>query len=253
MTEIKQHKILLTEDDADALGTTSCTTCRPRLHRCCIRGTGQPVGPDDLSGLFPMDLIMQEVSGEQYVEIPDEVLDVYRLWRPSPLYRAHRLEKAPGRPRGSTTSTACPGRVPQAQHRGATGVLQRQGRDQEAHDRDRRRPASRTALAFACAQFDLECEVWRCAPVRPEALPADDDRRSAARCTPARPTSRRPGARSWQSTPDSTGSLGIAIGEAVEMAAQDRPRTTPSAACSTTCCCTRRSSARRRCCSRQGR
>src|ERR1700752_2027978 len=63
---------------------------QPILHP----GTGQPVGPDDLAPLFPMDLILQEVSTEQYVDIPEEGLDVYRLWRPSPLYRAHRLEKA---------------------------------------------------------------------------------------------------------------------------------------------------------------
>src|SRR3954466_7806788 len=66
----------------------------PVLHP----GTGQPVGPDDLAPLFPMDLVVQEVPGEQYVDIPPEVLDVYRLWRPSPLYRAHRLEKALGTP-----------------------------------------------------------------------------------------------------------------------------------------------------------
>src|SRR5438552_6762196 len=62
----------------------------PVLHP----GTLQPVGPDDLAPLFPMDLIRQEVTADQYVEIPGAVLDVYRLWRPSPLYRAHRLEKA---------------------------------------------------------------------------------------------------------------------------------------------------------------
>src|SRR5680860_598524 len=62
----------------------------PPLHP----GTLQPVGPDDLAPLFPMDLILQEVSQDSYVDIPDEVLDVYRLWRPSPLYRAHRLEEA---------------------------------------------------------------------------------------------------------------------------------------------------------------
>ena len=66
----------------------------PILHP----GTGQPVGPDDLAPLFPMELILQEVSTEQYVDIPEEVLDVYRLWRPSPLFRAHRLEKALGTP-----------------------------------------------------------------------------------------------------------------------------------------------------------
>jgi len=62
----------------------------PPLHP----GTGQPVGPEDLAPLFPMELIRQEVSADSYVDIPDVVRDVYRLWRPTPLYRAHRLEKA---------------------------------------------------------------------------------------------------------------------------------------------------------------
>jgi tryptophan synthase beta chain len=66
----------------------------PVLHP----GTGQPVGPDDLAPLFPMPLIEQEVTSAQYVEIPGDVLDVYRLWRPSPLFRAHRLEAALGTP-----------------------------------------------------------------------------------------------------------------------------------------------------------
>src|SRR5262245_56229906 len=66
----------------------------PVLHP----GTLAPVRPDDLAPLFPMDLILQEVTTDRYVDIPEDVLDVYRLWRPSPLYRAHRLEKALGTP-----------------------------------------------------------------------------------------------------------------------------------------------------------
>src|ERR1700729_1101799 len=62
----------------------------PVLHP----GTGKPVGPDDLAPLFPMTLIGQEVSGERHIEIPKPVRDIYRFWRPTPLYRAHRLEKA---------------------------------------------------------------------------------------------------------------------------------------------------------------
>ena len=65
-------------------------------------GTHQPVGPDDLAPLFPMDLILQEVSGERFVEIPEEIREVYRLWRPSPLYRAHGLEPRAGMAIGST-------------------------------------------------------------------------------------------------------------------------------------------------------
>lgn len=66
----------------------------PPLHP----GTMRPVGPDDLAPLFPAELIAQEVSGDRFVEIPQEVLDVYRLWRPTPLMRARRLEKALGTP-----------------------------------------------------------------------------------------------------------------------------------------------------------
>jgi tryptophan synthase beta chain len=62
----------------------------PVLHP----GTHQPVGPDDLAPLFPMALIMQEVSQDRYIDIPGAVLDVYKMWRPTPLYRARRLEKA---------------------------------------------------------------------------------------------------------------------------------------------------------------
>ena len=61
-------------------------------------GTGQPIGPEDLAPIFPMGLIEQEVSQERWIPIPDEVLDIYRLWRPSPLYRAIRLEEALGTP-----------------------------------------------------------------------------------------------------------------------------------------------------------
>ena len=64
----------------------------PPLHP----GTGQPVGPDDLAPLFPMELILQEVSEEPEIPIPDEVLQIYSLWRPTPLFRAHRLEQAVG-------------------------------------------------------------------------------------------------------------------------------------------------------------
>src|SRR3569623_1286991 len=100
----------------------------PVLHP----GTHQPVGPDDLAPLFPMALILQEVATDRYIDIPDEVLDVYRLWRPSPLYRAHRLEKAldtpakifykyeGGSPAGSHKPSAA---VPQAYENAQAGIM----------------------------------------------------------------------------------------------------------------------------------
>src|SRR5919199_4469921 len=130
----------------------------PPLHP----GTLQPVGPDDLAPLFPMDLIGQEVTTERFVDIPGEVLDVYRLWRPSPLYRAHRLEKALGTPAriyykyegvspaGSHKPNTA---VPQAFYNAKAGVrklVTETGAGQWG-----------SALAFASAQYGLDCEVWQ--------------------------------------------------------------------------------------------
>src|SRR4051794_41001972 len=101
---MRQHKIQLAESEMPTRWYNVLhdlpTPPPPVLHP----GTGQPVGPDDLAPLFPMALIEQEVTNAQYVEIPGEVLDVYRLWRPSPLYRAYRRRRLVPR-RGSTTST----------------------------------------------------------------------------------------------------------------------------------------------------
>ena len=190
----------------------------PPLHP----GTLQPVGPDDLAPLFPMDLIGQEVSAEQYLDIPGAVLDVYKLWRPSPLYRAYRLERAlqtPARiyykyegvsPAGSHKPNTA---VPQAYYNAQAGVRRlttETGAGQWG-----------TALAFACAQFGLDCEVWQVRasydqkPYRRimietfggKVYPSPSDRTEAGRAILAR-------------DPDSTGSLGIAISEAVEVAAK---------------------------------
>ena len=92
----EQPKFLLDESQLPRrwYNITSDMPSRPQpvLHP----GTGEPVGPDDLAPLFPMELIGQEVSEDAEIAIPDEVLDIYALWRPTPLYRAHRLEKAIG-------------------------------------------------------------------------------------------------------------------------------------------------------------
>ena len=146
----------------------------PVLHP----GTLQPVGPDDLAPLFPMELIGQEVTGERYVDIPGAVLDVYRLWRPSPLYRAHRLEKALGYARADLLQVRgrLAGRFAQAQHGGAAGVLQRSGRHPPADDRDRRRPVGHRAGVRLRAVRARVRGVAGAGVLRPEALSADDDR-----------------------------------------------------------------------------
>src|ERR1700754_813220 len=130
----------------------------PPLHP----GTGEPVGPDDLAPLFPMALIMQEVSGDRYIPIPEEVQEVYRLWRPSPLVRAHRLEKALGTP--ARIYYKYEGVSPAGSHKPNTAVPQAFYNAQAGIKRLTTETGAGqwgTALAFACAQYGLACEVWQ--------------------------------------------------------------------------------------------
>ncbi len=147
----------------------------PVLHP----GTLEPVGPDDLAPLFPMELIGQEVTHANGTStFPAAVLDVYRLWRPSPLYRAHRLEKALGTP--ARIYYKYEGVSPAGSHKPNTAVPQAYYNAQAGIRRLTTETGAGqwgTALAFACAQFGLDCEVWQVrASLRPEAVPAHDDR-----------------------------------------------------------------------------
>src|SRR6266699_1700943 len=191
----------------------------PPLHP----GTGQPVGPDDLAPLFPSALIAQEVSPDRFIDIPEPVTDVYRLWRPTPLFRARRLEKeldTPARiyykyeglsPAGSHKPNTA---VPQAYYNAAEGVKKlttETGAGQWG-----------SALAFASALYGIACEVWMVRasydqkPYRRLLMeaygatvhPSPSDLTSAGRAV-------------LEQHPDSTGSLGIAISEAVEVAGGD--------------------------------
>jgi tryptophan synthase beta chain len=130
---------------------------QPPLHPA----TNEPVGPDDLAPLFPMALIAQEVSMEPWIDVPGEVLDILKLWRPTPLVRAERLERALGTPariyfKDESVSPAGSHKpntaVPQAFYNKAEGIPRlstETGAGQWG-----------TALSFACAQFDLECKVY---------------------------------------------------------------------------------------------
>jgi tryptophan synthase beta chain len=188
----------------------------PPLHP----GTKQPAGPDDLSPLFPMALIMQEVSAEPLIEIPEPVRDAYKLWRPTPLYRARRLERAldtPAHiyykyegvsPAGSHKPNTA---VPQAYENAAAGITKlttETGAGQWG-----------SSLAFACQLFGLECEVWMVG----SSYDQKPYRRSMMQTWGA--TVHRSPSDLTQSGRDQsehpTGSLGIAISEAVEVAAQD--------------------------------
>jgi tryptophan synthase beta chain len=190
----------------------------PVLHP----GTHEPVGPDDLAPLFPMELIGQEVSTERYVDIPGAVLDVYRLWRPSPLFRAHRLERALGTP--ARIYYKYEGVSPAGSHKPNTAVPQAYYNKQAGIRRLTTETGAGqwgTALAFACAQYDLDCEIWQ--------VRASYDQKPYRKIMmetfggvvhPSPSTLTAAGRAILDAHPDSTGSLGIAISEAVEVAAQ---------------------------------
>ena len=129
----------------------------PPLHP----GTKQPVGPDDLSPIFPMGLIVQEVSQERWIDIPEEVLDIYSLWRPSPLYRAHRLENALGTP--AKIFYKYEGVSPAGSHKPNSSVPQAWYNAREGVKRLTTETGAGqwgSALAFACQRFGLACTVY---------------------------------------------------------------------------------------------
>ena len=181
-------------------------------------GTGQPIGPDDLAPLFPMALIGQEVSGEREIEIPEPVREAYRLYRPSPLYRAHRLEKALGTPAhiyykyegGSPSGSHKPNTaLAQAFYNKEDGVKRlatETGRRPVGHGPGLRRRVLRPRGQGLHGPGEL----------RPEAVPAQPHGglRGRGRAEPLRDT--KYGRQVLAETPDNPGSLGIAISEAVE-------------------------------------
>ncbi|MBN1614042.1 MAG: TrpB-like pyridoxal phosphate-dependent enzyme [Deltaproteobacteria bacterium] len=190
------------------------TPLKPPLHP----GTGQPVGPDDLSPIFPMNLIEQEVSQERYIDIPDAVLEKYLLWRPTPLYRARNFEKllnAPVQIYFKNEGVSPPGShkpntaVPQAYYNKVFGI---------------KRIATETgagqwgsALSMACKLFGLECRVFM-VRVSYDQKPYRRLMMNTwgAECIPSPSTLTEAGRQILAEHPDSPGSLGIAISEAVE-------------------------------------
>src|SRR5207302_7329581 len=187
----------------------------PPLHP----GTKQPAGPDDLAPLFPMALIGQEVSADPDVELPEQVRDVYRLWRPTPRYRAVRFERELDTP--AHIYYKYEGGSPPGSHKPNTAVAQAY----ENAAAGIRKLTTETgagqwgcALAFACGLFGLECEVWMVGSSYDQ-KPYRRSMMEAWGATVHRSPSDLTEAGRSQSE-HSTGSLGIAISEAVEMAAQ---------------------------------
>lgn len=191
----------------------------PPLHPATLK----PVGPDDLLPIFPMPLIMQEVSQDKWIEIPDDIIDIYRIWRPTPLVRARRLEKAldtPAKIYYKDESVSPPG-----SHKPNTAVAQAyynkiSGTRKLTTETGAGQWGS--ALSFACNFFKMECLVFM-VRVSYDQKPY---RRSmmemwGGKVFPSPSDTTESGRKLLAMDPDSPGSLGMAISEAVEEAVKD--------------------------------
>ena len=185
--------------------------------------TKQPVGPADLTPLFPMELILQEVSTDRNIPIPDPVREIYALYRPSPLVRATRLEQALGT--RSKIFYKYEGGSPSGSHKANTAIAQAYYNKQEGIKKIVTETGAGqwgTALSFACAQFGLECEVFMVKgsydqkPYRRSIMQTFG---ATVHASPSNLT--QAGIDVLKEEPNSLGSLGIAISEAVEIAVQD--------------------------------
>ena len=191
----------------------------PPLHP----GTGQPIGPADLAPLFPMALIAQEVTAEREVEIPEPVREIYKLWRPAPLYRARRLERALDTP--ARIFFKYEGVSPAGSHKPNTAVPQAfYNREAGIRKLSTETGAGQwgSSLAFAGALFGLEVKVYMVRvsyqqkPYRRALMET-----YGATCIPSPSNETDSGRAILAQNPDSPGSLGIAISEAVEVAAKN--------------------------------
>lgn len=189
----------------------------PPLHP----GTKEPIGPDALAPLFPMELIKQEVTADKWVDIPDEVRHIYSMWRPTPLYRAYGLEKALDTP--AKIYYKYEGVSPSGSHKPNTAVPQAYYNKQEGIKRITTETGAGqwgSALAFACNHFDIECEVYMVKlsyhhkPYRKIMMNT-----WGAKVFPSPSDATEAGRKILAADPETTGSLGIAISEAIERAA----------------------------------
>ncbi len=223
MTDDKTRKFVLPENEIPKayynVAADLPSPPPPVLHP----GTGQPIGPDDLAPLFPMALIMQEVSTEREIEIPEPVRDMYRLFRPSPLFRARGLEKALDTP--ARIYYKYEGVSPAGSHKPNTAIAQAFYNKEEGINRLATETGAGqwgSALAMACAFFDMVCEVFMVRvsydqkPYRRALIEAYG---ASVIASPSQKTNA--GRAILAEHPDSPGSLGIAISEAVEVAATD--------------------------------
>src|SRR3984885_1467176 len=209
--DIPTHWVNLMADIADPAPPPP-----PPLHP----GTKEPAGPDDLSPIFPMGLILQEVSAEPVIEIPEPVREAYKLWRPTPLFRAHRLERELDTP--AHIYYKYEGGSPPGSHKPNTAVAQVYENAQAGIKKLTTETGAGqwgSALAFACGLFGLECEVWMVGSSYDQKPYRRSMMETWGATVPRSPSEVTEAGRSQRKHP--TGSLGIAISEAVEVAAQN--------------------------------
>lgn len=219
--DIMKTKILLEEEEMPRRWYNVMADLPSPLDPPLHPQTGKPVVPDDLAPIFPMELIRQEMSPERFIDIPEDVRDILRLWRPSPLYRANRLEKFLKTP--ARIYYKYEGVSPPGSHKPNTAVAQayynmKEGKERIATETGAGQWGS--ALAFATQIFGLECTIYMVRasytqkPYRKSMMQV-----WGAECIPSPSTKTQSGRAILERDPETTGSLGIAISEAVEDAA----------------------------------
>jgi tryptophan synthase beta chain len=217
---MNDRKILLTEDEMPRQWYNILADIKMNPP---LGPDGNPVRPEALAPVFPMNLIEQEVSTDRWIDIPEPVLDVYRIWRPSPLVRALSLEKAldtPARIYFKNESVSPPGShkpntaVPQAYYNKVFGI--------ERLTTETGAGQWGSALSFACCQFGLECKVYMVRvsfdqkPYRKAMMET-----WGGKCVASPSMETRAGRDALEKDPNTPGSLGIAISEAIEAAVSD--------------------------------
>jgi len=216
------HKYLLDESEMPRSWYNVQADLKPAIDPALHPGTKQPAGPGDFAPLFPMELIKQEVSRERWIEIPDQIQDIYKLWRPTPLYRAHNLEKALGTP--ARIFYKYEGVSPAGSHKPNTAVAQAYYNKQEGTKRITTETGAGqwgSALAFACHNMGIECKVYMVSASykqKPYRKSMMESWGATVVASPSRDT--QAGRNVLAANPESPGSLGIAISEAVEDAAK---------------------------------
>ncbi|AKB82033.1 Tryptophan synthase beta chain 1 [Methanosarcina barkeri 3] len=215
---MEQTKIILDENEMPKQWYNVLSDFSSPIEPPLDPRTWEPIGPEALEPIFPKSLIKQEMSSERFIDIPDEILEIYRLWRPSPLYRAHRLEKLLKTPAKIYYKNE--GVSPAGSHKTNTSIAQAYYNMKEGTERITTETGAGqwgSALSLACNYFDLECKVYMVRssyyqkPYRKSMMTI-----WGGNVVPSPSEDTEFGRQTLKEQPETPGSLGIAISEAVE-------------------------------------